>query len=198
MTLAPVPSSPGILSLFQEWRARRALEERAERYVDALGTEPSQADVEWLAARATGGDLDHARWELRYARRALCLLAAQRDALDDRTASVVARALGHALARDPNIAPGKLKVAERQLNARLAAYREAIVNREGAGTGWHLGRTLLRFAGRRDAVDPADVAQAGDVAARYLEEANVALREQFGVAALPEDVVPSAHGAGAR
>jgi hypothetical protein len=187
-----VRTSSGLFTLFREWRARRALEERAHRYVAALGTDPSKADVEWLAARATGGDLDHARWELRYARRALSLLAAQRDALDDRTASVVARALGLALASDPHIAPGKLKVAERQLNARLAAYRDAIANREGAGTGWHLGRTLLRFAGRRDAVDPADVAQAGDVAARYLEEANEALREQFGVAALPDDVAPSA------
>ena len=193
-----MPSSPGLFTIWQEWRARRALEERAQRYVAALWTEPSMADVEWLAARATGGDVDHARWELRYARRALCLLAAQRDALDDRTASVVARALGRALAADPHVAPGKLKVAERQLNARLTAYREAIVNREGAGTGWHLGRTLLRFAGRRDSVDPADVAQAGDVAARYLEEANVALREQFGTAALPEDVAPSALGSGAR
>jgi hypothetical protein len=193
-----VPSSRGLFSIWQEWRARRALEERAARYVAALGTDPSMADVEWLAARATGGDADHARWELRYARRALCLLAAQRDALDDRTASVVARELGRALARDPHIAPGKLKVAERQLNARLSAYRDAIENREGAGTGWHLGRTLLRFAGRRDSVDPADVAQAGDVAARYLEEANAALREQFGAAALPENVAPSALGSGAR
>ncbi|HJU89616.1 MAG TPA: hypothetical protein VJ672_09495 [Gemmatimonadaceae bacterium] len=193
-----MPRAPGLFTIWQEWRARRALDERARRYVAALWTEPSKADVDWLAARATGGDVDHARWELRYARRALCLLAAQRDALDDRTASVVARALGRALAADPNVAPGKLKVAERQLNARLAAYREAIVNREGAGTGWHLGRALLRFAGRRDAVDPADVAQAGDVAARYLEEANEALREQFGAAALPEDVAPSALGSGAR
>ncbi len=72
------------------------------------------------------------------------------------------------------------------------------MNREGAGTGWHLGRALLRFAGRRDAVDPADVAQAGDVAARYLEEANAALREQFGAAALPDDVAPSALASGTR
>lgn len=193
-----MPSSRGLLSIWHEWRARRALEERATRYVAALWTEPADADVAWLAARATGGDADHARWELRYARRSLCLLAAQRDALDDRTASVVASALGQALARDPNVAPGKIRVAERQLNARLSAYREAMTNREGAGSGWHLGRALLRFAGRRDAVDPADVAQAGDVVARYLEEANRALREQFGTAMLPEDVAPSAIGSGAR
>ena len=113
--------------MWQEWRARRALDERARRYVAVLSTEPSMADVEWLAARATGGDVDHARWELRYARRALCLLAAQRDALDDRTASVVARALGRALAADPHVAPGKLKSTDGIYGVRFAHNTEATV-----------------------------------------------------------------------
>ncbi len=180
------------MPLLREWRERRALRRRAENYVAHLFREPSDADVRWLADHGTGGDQDHARWELRYARRALGLLTAQRDALDDRTASVVARALGAALGRDRQIAPGKLRVAERQLNVRLRAFGDALSNREGAGTGWHLGRSLLEFAGRKEALDPELVAHAGDVMAAMLGDANDALREQFGVAAFPEDVAPSA------
>jgi hypothetical protein len=150
-----------------------------------LCIEPAAADVEWLSAHGTNGDADHARWELRYARRALGLLAAQRDALDDRTASLVAGELARALSGDRAVAPGKLRVAERQLNARLGAYGDALANRAGEGSGWHLGRALLDFAGHRDATRPEAVAQAGDLLARYLGEANAALRESFGAAVLP-------------
>ncbi|MEJ7810498.1 MAG: hypothetical protein WKG32_08845, partial [Gemmatimonadaceae bacterium] len=125
-------------SAWVDWRADRALRGRAAAYVGILFEEPRDEDVTWLASHGAGGDADHARWELRYARRALGLLSAERDALDDRTASVVARALASALARDPHVAAGKLRVAERQLNARLRAYGEALGNREGAGSGWHL------------------------------------------------------------
>ena len=181
----------GLLSSWDDWRSSRVLRQRAAAYVAALSREPAPEDVRWLAARGTDGDTDHARWELRYARRALGLISAQRDALDDRTASAVARELAAALVRDPNIARGKLRVAERQLNARLRAYAEALSNREGAGTGWHLGRTLLRFAGRKEGSSAEDVARAGDLVSRYLSEANASLREQFGAPSLPEDAVPS-------
>jgi hypothetical protein len=154
--------------------------------------EPADEDVKWLAANGTSGDLDHARWELRYARRALGLLSAQRDALDDRTASVVARALSEFLSRDPAVAAGKLRVAERQLNERLRAYGDALGNREGAGAGWHLGRTLLEFAGRRDAASTEAVLHASELLAGYLGAANEALRKSFGVATLPEAVAPTA------
>jgi hypothetical protein len=177
--------------LWQNWRASRELTRRAASYVAVLGAEPDASDVAWLALAGTHGDRDHACWELRYARRALGLLSAQRDALDDRTASVVAHALAEALARDPAVAAGKLRMAERQLNARLTGYAAALSNREGAGSGWHLGRRLLEFAGRRDAVAPEDVMRASELLSRYLEEANSALREHFGLASLPEDVAPS-------
>jgi hypothetical protein len=186
-----------LLALFGAWRTNRALKTRAAALVDMLCREPAADDVSWLAEHGTGGDADHARWELRYARRALGLLSAERDALDDRTASAVAHALARALARDPNVAPGKLRVVERQLNARLRAYGDALTNREGAGTGWHLGRTLLQFAGRKEGAPPEVVAHAGDLVSRYLAEANEALREHFGVASLPEDVAPSALRRGA-
>jgi hypothetical protein len=180
--------------VLKAWRAQRALRARAASYVEVLFAEPPDQDLQWLAANGTSGDLDHARWELRYARRALGLLTAERDALDDRTGSAVAAALGTALARDPAIAPGRLRVAERQLNARLRAYGDALVRREGAGTGWHLGRALLEFAGRKGGSPPDVVAKAGDVLARYLAESNEALREHFGAPRLAEDVRANATG----
>ena len=185
MSSSPVALRP-LVGWWEAWRTRRALEMRAAAYVSALGREPSAGDVEWLATVAAGGDLDHARWELRYARWTVGLLGAQRDALDDRTASLVARALAAALARDSSIAPGKLRVAERHLNLRLRAYGDALTNREGAGSGWHLGRALLRFAGRSDAVSGEMVARAGDIVSHYLAEANASLRDQFGEATLPD------------
>jgi hypothetical protein len=171
--------------MLARWREQRALRARASAYVTTLFAEPPSDDVRWLAVHGAREDTDHARWELRYLRRALGLLTAQRDALDDRTASVVAHELARALGRDPAVAPGKLKIVERQLNARLRGYADALTTREGAGTGWHLGRALLGFAGRRESAPPEIVAGAGDLAARYLTEVNEALRKQFGEATSP-------------
>jgi hypothetical protein len=179
-------------SLWAGWRASRARETQTADYVAALLAEPAEADVAWLAANGTGGDADHARWELRYARRALGLVTAQRDALDDRTASDVAHALERAMATDVRVATDKRRIASRQLNARLRAYAEALQERAAPGTGWHLGITLLRFAGRQGATSDALIGGAGDIAARYLAETNAALRACFGTASLPEDVAPSA------
>jgi hypothetical protein len=179
------------MTFWRDWLAARDAKARAAAYVAVLCAEPAPQDVDWLARHGTSGDADHARWELRYARRALGLLSAQRDALDDRTASLVAHALAEFLAHDPAIAAGKLRIAEQQLNARLRAYGDALANRQGAGSGWHLGRALLEFAGRREAVPPEVVAHASEILAGYLTEANVALRERFGAATLPEDAVPS-------
>jgi hypothetical protein len=86
-----------------------------------------------------------------------------------------------------------VKVAERQFNDRLAAFREVLTTRRPEeGTGARLGRVLLRVAGY--AGDPGDavVQRAGEVLVRYVGEANDALRRSFGAASLPEDVPPSA------
>lgn len=173
---------------WRRWAAERSLRARANAFVAVVGAEPADEELRWLAANATGGDMDHALWELRYARRALGLLSSQRDALDDRTASVVARSLSDFLARDPAIAAGKLGMVERQLNARLRAYGEALANRDGAGPEWHLGRTLLEFAGRREAIPEEVVKRGAELMASYMREANEALRDSFGAATLPDDV----------
>src|SRR5689334_25400440 len=114
------------MRLFRSFRDDRALLKRSAAYAAVLMQEPSPHDVDWLAGNATRGDVDHARWELRYARRALGLIAAQLDALDDRTASIVAHEIAEAFDRDRNIAAGMLETAERQFNARLSAYRDGL------------------------------------------------------------------------
>lgn len=170
-----------------EWRLRRG----AMGYVSAISAEPDEGDVRWLAAVATSGDVDRARWELRYARRALGLLIAERDALDDRTASLVARILREALQVDRSIAAGMVRVAERQLNDRLASYRQVLADRSTTeGTGTRLGRMLLRSA-NAGRTDVAALQQAGELLAQYVGAANEALRKSFGVVSLPEDRPPS-------
>lgn len=177
---------------FAEWRQQRRLRQNAAAYVHTLLTEPDQSDVSWLAERATAGDVDRARWELRYARRALGLLTAQRDALDDRTGSIVAREIGESWSADRNVAAGMRHVAERQFNARLRGIAEAIAARaSNEPTAARLGRALLAAAGAPHPTSE-DVAHAGGIAARYLEQANESLRASFGTASLPENLPPSA------
>lgn len=180
---------------FKEWREARQLQRKAEQFVEQVIAEPEQGDVSWLSSTATKGDEDHARWELRYARRALGLLVAQRDALDDRTASIVARALGAAFERDDKIGVDRRDLAERQFNQRLSAYRDAIGARV-PDVSTRLGQTLIAFAGGsfRDVDD--NVKRAGSLLDRYAKEANEALRTVFGTAALPEHVPPSAVASG--
>jgi hypothetical protein len=174
------------------WRAERERQRRAAQVVQALAAEPDAADVAWLADAAANGDEDHARWELRYARAALGLLVAQRDALDDRTAAEIAAAMGTELERDPRIAVDRRDLAARQFNDRLAAYREALQARGGAlAPADRVGRCLLAFAsdGARTAGSPLPYAI--ELLARYGEEAAAALRGAYGEARLPEDVKPS-------
>ena len=180
------------MPLFARWRAERDLKRKTDRYVAGLMAEPAPADVQWLAATAARGDTDHAAWELRYARRALGVLAAERDALDDRTASLVAHALHEASARGQQVASAMLEVAERQFNARLSAYRDVLAARAGAGTPGRLGQTLFAFSGGSFREIDANVGRAGELLAGYLAEASTALRDIYGAAALPEHLPPSA------
>jgi hypothetical protein len=179
------------MPLFARWRAERELQRRAAAYVVTLFREPDVSDVEWLAQAATRGDVDHARWELRYARRALGLIASQRDALDDRTASNVAKEISQAFARDHNVAAGMVETVERQYNARLSAYRDGLAARAGAPTSVRMGQTLFAFAGGSFKVKDENIMRAGELLATYLAEANEGLRASFGTASLPEDIIPS-------
>ncbi|MEK7240118.1 MAG: hypothetical protein AAB224_05990 [Gemmatimonadota bacterium] len=172
---------------------RRRLRQRAGSVVAALFREPAEGDVLWLADEASSGDVDHARWELRYARRALGLLAAQRDALDDRTASDIASAISAAFAIDPHVAPDHRALAERQFNDRVTTYREALQSRGGAiGPADKLGRMLLAFASDAARTAGSPLPRAIALMERYLAEASEALRDAYGGAPqLPEDRKPS-------
>ena len=179
-------------SFFAAWLEQRRLRQNAAVYVQSLLAEPDPDDVTWLTSVGTRGDVDRARWELRYARRACGLLSAERDALDDRTASAVAKELGDSWSKDPNIAAEMRVAAEQQFNARLRALGQALAARSSPEpTGTRLGRALLSSSG---AFSPAqdDVERAGTVVARYLEQANESLRRVFGTATLPENLPPSA------
>lgn len=173
------------------WRAERERQRRAAGYVAALRAEPEAADVAWLADAAANGDEDHARWELRYARAALGLLVAQRDALDDRTAAEIAAEMGRALDQDVRVAVDRRDLAVRQFNDRLQAYGEAMQRGAPLPANDRVGRCLLAFAsdGTRTAGTPLPYAI--ELLERYTEACAEALRATYGEAKLPEDVKPS-------
>jgi hypothetical protein len=182
---------PSIASLFRRWRDEHALERRATAVARAALAEPDESDVRWLAERGTHGDEDHARWEWRYARRAFAIIVAQRDALDDRTGSAVAAAVGSALARDPLIDASKRRVATRQFNDRLAGYSAILRDRDpSTPTSERLARALFGFAGTVDP-SPADILRGGTALSSMLADMNATLALHFGAADLPADVAPS-------
>jgi hypothetical protein len=181
-----------LLPLTPEWRAARERKRRAMAFLAAVRRDPDEGDVAWLAEAAARSDHDHARWELRYARLALAVLTAQRDALDDRTGSDVVAALAESLATDERVDPMMLELVGRQLNDRLSGYKEALIARGGpVGSGERLGRVLLAFAsdGARSAGAP--LPRAVELLSGYIAEANEALRAVYGEAALPEHLPPS-------
>lgn len=179
------------MRLFRRFRDDRALLNRSAAYADALMQEPASDDIEWLGRVGTRGDIDHARWELRYLRRAVGILVAQRDALDDRTHSRVFRALLERMDRDRNVDAELRELAERQFNARLSAYRDAFTSRGHGTPAMRVAQNMLAFAGGPiRAADPV-VQRGAELVGIYLASANEALRTTFGTAELPDDVVPS-------
>ena len=156
--------------------------------------EPAVDDIAWLSDAATRGDGDHARWELRYLRRAVGLLVAQRDSLDDRTPSEALRALLHRMEKDPHVDADLRELAERQFNARLSAYRDAFTSR-GLGTpALRVAQNMLAFAGGPIRANDPVVVRGAELVSEYLAAANAALRESYGTAKLPDDVAPSQLG----
>jgi hypothetical protein len=174
------------------WRTERERRRRAGVMAAGLRREPEGSDVVWLAEAACNGDQDHARWELRYARAALGLLTAQRDALDDRTVAEVAAALTATFEGDPRIAMDRRDLAAQQFNERLLGYREAMHLRGGPITAQDaMGRCLLAFASDGARTAGAPLPYAIELLERYAEDAAALLRATYGEAKLPEDVPPS-------
>lgn len=179
------------MSLWEAWRARRQIRRAAMRFAEESWSEPADDDVRWLAGAVAGGDEDHARWELRYLRRAVAQLVAERDGLDDRTGAEVADALGAMLRQDPAVAPERLGMAERQSRLRLSRYREALREKAGGPLPDRLAATLVHVAAPGRLVDRSTEAELASLIGRELDASQQRLREVFGVADLPEDVRPS-------
>jgi len=179
------------MRLFQSFRDDRALLRKSAAFASVLMAEPPSEEVEWLSKVATRGDVDHARWELRYLRRSIGILVAQRDALDDRTPSEVLRALVHRMQKDPNVDPSLRELAERQFNARLGAYRDAFTSRGHGTPALRLAQNLLAFAGGPIRGDDPVVKRGAELVADAIAVTNEALRASFGAVDLPEDVSPS-------
>lgn len=182
-----------MVGVLNSWLALWRLKKGVKRFADWLWQEPSAADVEWLASHVTGGDVDRAAWELRYARRALGLLVAERDALDDRTASLVAQEIATRTKLDRNVAPGSVGLAERQFDHRLRAYRDVVLGVPASRLAAEpLARAFAELVvpGREL---PAKVSERlGAMLLAYVLGANETLRATVGPAALPEDLPPSA------
>jgi hypothetical protein len=179
------------MRLFRSFRDDRALQRGSASYVGSLLVEPAAEEVAWLSAGATRGDTDHAVWELRYLRRALGILVAQRDALDDRTPSEVLRTLASRMEHDPNVDEGLRELAGRQFNARLSAYRDAFTSRGHGTPAVRVAQNLLAFAGGPIRADDPVVVRGAALVNEYLAASSDALRAGFGTAELPEDVPPS-------
>ena len=182
------------MRLFRSFRDDRALQRGSASYVATLMTEPEAGDVEWLSRHATRGDTDHATWELRYLRRALGILVAQRDALDDRTPSEVLRTLSARMERDPNVDVDLRELADRQFNARLSAYRDAFTSRGHGTPAIRVAQNLLAFAGGPIRAEDPVVVRGAALVTDYLTMMGDALRASFGTAELPEDMPPSQVG----
>ena len=167
---------------FVEWRAAHAMRRGTVAYVSSLMCEPAEVDVTWLCDRGTDGDADRAQWELRYAKRAMGVIVAQRDALDDRTASLVLRELVAAMKADRHVAASMVSAVERQFNERLSAYRSMMALKgRGTGPADRLGQTLLMLSGAtRVGADEAE--RAVQVMSAFELEANASLRRAFGEA----------------
>ncbi len=174
------------MGLIAEWRASRERRHRAERYLDAVLTPAEAADLAWLSGVA--GDAARARREMDFLRRAVALIVAERDALNDQTAADVAHALT-ARAHDGVSASASDTTA---WSGRFREYSAAMAvrgNTEPPAT--RLARVLMESLGR-STPSANDVERAAQLVQSARNTANEALRKVFGVASLPDDIRPSA------
>lgn len=170
------------------WRARPGPpgpRERAEAYVRHLLAPPPTEAARWL--EALGVPVSVAAREVAWAIRAVGLIVAARDALDDRTAAEVSHALDRALAAgDPVTGDGTVTWRQRQ-DAYLQAHG---ARGTGEPVARRLARVLLQGAGVHTPTTAAlDAAVAALTAHRM--QLNAELGQAFGVASLPDDLPPS-------
>lgn len=176
------------MSIFSEWKLARDRRKRATVYLSAITPSLAQADSDWLTAMVPAVSKARVIRELEFARRALGLIVAERDALDDRTASDVA----HQLASVINVEARRDADAGRAWSERWRAYTSALALRGSSeAPAARLARVLLTASGV-NAPTTEQLVRATQYVLSARTSANEALRTAFGAASLPEDVRPSA------
>ena len=173
----------GLLANRREQRRRQAA---AEQYLAALLLPPDADDVRWLEGCA-GVARDLVQRELVFAQRAIGLIVAERDALDDQTAADVAHAIDAIVARE---ARAYENLAADWVDHWLE-YHDALAVRGRAEPPLRrIARVLLRRVGVAEP-GSAQLVRAVGIVTRHRHAANEALAAAFGVADLPEDRLPS-------
>lgn len=174
------------MGMLGEWRATRERRRLAATYLHALLSAAEPADTQWLAS--VSGDANVAQRELTFARRALALIVAERDALDDRTASDVAHELTSVTEQEAR----RDQSAGKAWPVRWRAYTDAFAVRGATeAPAVRLARVMLAGAGVAEP-SPELLARATQCVHAIRAKANESLRAAFGVASLPDDVRPSA------
>jgi hypothetical protein len=182
------------MSLLADWRLTRERRRRAALYLAALRHDVAPSDIAWLARLTTPLSEKVALRELLFARRAVALIVSERDALDDRTASDVAHELAAEIAaegRHDSAAPSAWHERWRTYTGALAARGST------EAPAVRLARVMLQGAGVTNP-GAAELQQGTQYISVVRSAANEALRKAFGAASLPDDVRPSALGAGPR
>lgn len=174
------------MSIWTDWQAARARRQRVELYLNQVLRDVDTAVVPGLVTAADSEKV--VQREIAFARRAIGLIVAERDALDDQTAADVSHQLAPVVSaesrRDPET--GRLWAE------RWRGYTAALAARGSQETPvMRLARVMLDGAGVSN--PSAELLQQ---ATRFVQETrgalNESLRTAFGAASLPEDVRPSA------
>lgn len=174
----------GLLAALREQRRRQAM---ADRYVESLLRAPAADVVAWLAEQGDG-DAARATAELSVAQRAIGLIVAERDALDDQTAADVAHTLNALDAREAR----QRSAAPTAWRARWREYADALAARATSDPPLRrVARVLLRQVGVTTP-DPDQLAGALEIVTAFRHRANTSLQAAYGAASLPEDRAPSA------
>lgn len=174
------------MGLWSDWRVGRARHRRASLFLAQINAPIDQEQLRLLSE--AGVARDFIERELIFARRAVGLIVADRDALDDRTASEIAHGLAPVVAAETR----RNESLGLEWNARWRAYTGALAVRGTADSpAMRLARVLLGGAGI--AQPSGEQLQVGtEIIQQMRVTLNDALRRAFGAASMPEDIRPSA------
>lgn len=176
------------MSFLSDWRVARERRRRAAVYLGAITQPVAPADIEWLTRIAEGPHDNLAIRELQFASRAIGLIVAERDALDDRTASDVAHQLATVISSEGR----RDSAAGRAWSERWRAYTSALAARGSTESpAARLARVMLTGSGI-EAPTTEQLIRGTQYILAVRAAANEALRTAYGSASLPEDVRPSA------